>query len=143
MQDTWRRKLQRAYEKPTYEQAKAELNSLKTELMLINRSAASSLEEGLEETLTLHRLGLFRELGISLKTTNLCALAYCIESLMSLVEAYTGKVDYGRNSLQKHRWVATALLEIEPRFRKIKGYRCLPLLRAAIKQRLNLIREAA
>ena len=55
------------------------------------------LEEGLEETLTRHRLGLFKELGISLKTTN------CIESVMSRVEAYTGKVDYWRNSSQKHR----------------------------------------
>jgi len=144
MQQIWRRKLQKAYEKPTYEEAKAELNRLKAELMLINRSAAASLEEGLpacrsgrEETLTLHKLGLFTQLGISLKTTN------CIESLMSLVEAYTGKVDYWRNSSQKHRWVATALLEVETRLRRIKGYRWLPLLRAAMKQRLDQVREAA
>ena len=137
MQQIWRRKLQKAYEKPTYEEAKAELKRLKNELMLINRSAAASLEEGLEETLTLHRMGLFKELGISLKTTN------CIESVMSRVEAYTGKVDHWRNSSQKHRWVATALLEVETRLRKIKGYRWLPLLRAAMKQRLDHIREAA
>ena len=137
MQDMWRRKLQRAYEKPTYEEAKAELNRLKAELMLINRSAASSLEEGLEETLTLHRLGLFKQLGISLKTTN------CIESLMSLVETYTGKVDYWCNSSQKQRWVATALLEVETRLRKIKGYKWLPMLRAAMKQQLDQVREAA
>ena len=54
----WRRKLQRAYEKPTYEEAKAALNRLKAELRLMNESAAASLEEGLEETLTLHHLGL-------------------------------------------------------------------------------------
>ena len=137
MQQIWRRKLQKAYEKPTYEEAKAELKRLHNELMLINRSAAASVEEGLEETLTLHRLGLFTQLGISLKTTN------CIESVMSRVEAYTGKVDYWRNSSQKHRWVATALLEVETRLRKIKGYRWLPLLRAAMKQRLDHIREAA
>ncbi|MBW2137561.1 MAG: transposase [Deltaproteobacteria bacterium] len=137
IQDTWRRKLQRAYEKPTYEEARAELNRLKNELMLINRSAASSLEEGLEETLTLHRPGLFKELGRSLKTTN------CLESLMSLLEAYTGKVDYWRNSLQKHRWVASALIEIEPRLRKIKGYRWLPMPRETIREELDLAREAA
>jgi len=133
----WRRKLQRAYEKPTYEQAKAALNLLKAELRLMNESAAASLEEGLEETLTLHRLSLFSQLGISLKTTN------CIESLMALVEAYTGKVDYWRNSSQKHRWVATALLEIEPRLRRIKGCKNLPKLREALKQHLHLYREAA
>ena len=137
MQQTWRRKLQRAYEKPTYAEAKAELNKLKTELMLINRSAAASLEEGLEETLTLHRLGLFPQLGISLKTTN------CLESLMAMVEGYTGKVDYWKNSSQKHRWMATALLEIEHRLKRIKGYRWLSVLRTELKRRLNLLSEAA
>ncbi len=134
---TWRRKLQRAYEKPTYEEAKAALNRLKAELRLMNESAAASLEEGLEETLTLHRLGLFPQLGISLKTTN------CIESLMALVDEYTGKVDCWKNSSQKHRWVATALLEIEFRLRRIKGYRNLPRLRETLKQRLHLYRKAA
>jgi putative transposase len=74
---------------------------------LINRSAISSLEEWLEETLTLHRLGLFQELGVSFKTTN------CMESLMVLVGQKTDKVDYWKNSDQKHRWLAAAILDIE------------------------------
>lgn len=134
---TWRKKLQRAYEKPSYEEAKAALNRLKGELKLLNQSALASLEEGFEETLTLHRLGLFPQLGISLKTTN------CIESLMALVDGYTGKVDYWKNSSQKQRWVATALLEIEPRLHRIKGYRRLPELRTALKHQLHLLKEAA
>ena len=69
----------------------------------INESAVKSFEEGLEETLTLHRLGLFEELGKSLKTTN------CIESLMALIGQKTDKVDYWKNSNQKQRWLATAL----------------------------------
>ncbi len=85
-----------------------------------------SLDEGLEETLTLHRLGVFRELGISLKTTN------CLESLNALVEQRTGKVDHWRTSDQKQRWLAAALLDIEPRLRRIKGFRALPLLRRAL-----------
>lgn len=137
LQPAWRRKLQRAYEKPTYEEAKAALQHLKPELKLINESALASLEEGLEETLTLHRLGLFVQLGISLKTTN------CIESVMSQVGQYTDKVDYWRNSSQKHRWIASALLEIEPRLRRIKGYRYLPALRVALKQCLHTLKEAA
>jgi putative transposase len=136
-QATWRRKLQKAYEKPTYDEAKTALNRLKPELKLINESALASLEEGFEETLTLHHLALFPHLGISLKTTN------CIESVMSLVGQYTNKVDYWKNSSQKHRWIASALLEIELRLRRIKGYRYLPALRNAIKQRLHLIKEAA
>jgi len=96
-------------------------------LQLINESAVRSLDEGLEETLTLHRLGLFEQLGISLKTTN------CIESLNSQLEGYTKRVTYWKNSNQRQRWVATALMEIEPSFRKIKGYRSLPLLRSTME----------
>ncbi len=40
---------------------------------------------------------------------------------MALVDDYTGKVNHWKNSSQKHRWVATALLEIDPRLRRIKG----------------------
>lgn len=137
LQPEWRRKLQRAYEKSTYEEAKAAMKRLKLELKLLNESALASLEEGFEESLTLHRLGLFPQLGISLKTTN------CIESLMARVDEYTGKVDYWRNSSQKHRWIGSALLEVEPHLRRIKGYRYLQTLRNALKQHLKLMKEAA
>jgi len=136
-QSSWRRRLQQAYEKPTYEEAKAALHRLKPELKLLNVSALSSLEEGLEETLTLHRLGLFAELGASLKTTN------CIESIMAQVGQYTDKVDCWRNSSQKQRWVATALLEIEPHLRRVKGYRILWKLREAMKRHTHVLRDAA
>jgi len=122
----WRRKLQAAYEQATYADAKAALSVLQRTLRPLNLSAAESLAEGLEETLTLHRLGLFSQLGQSLKTTN------CIESLLAQVGQRTDKVDRWVNSEQKHRWVATALLDIEPRLRRIRGYRFLPQLRAAL-----------
>lgn len=131
MQASMRRKLQEAYQECTYEKVKERLSKIRKELQLINQSAVSSLDEGMEETLTLHRLGLFRELGISFKTTN------CIESLMALVGQRTDKVDYWRNSDQKHRWLAAALLDIEPRLRKVKGYRYLPQLRAAIQREME------
>jgi len=130
-----RKKLQRAYEEPIYEDAKRELLKVKEELHLINQSAVKSLEEGFEETLTLHKLGLFNELGISLKTTN------CIESVMAQIGQKTDKVDYWKNSNQKHRWMATALLDLEPRLRKIKGYKYLHLLKLALKKELGLIIE--
>lgn len=135
-QGEFRRKLQAAYEKPTYEQAKAALRKVKAELIVINQSAVTSLEEGLEETLTLHRLGVFKALGRSLKTTN------GIENLNSLIERRTGKVRCWRNSDQKQRWLATALLEIEPRLRRIVGCRSLPQLRSALKAAL-MAQEAA
>jgi transposase-like protein len=126
----WRRKLQAAYEQPTSVLAKAALLRLRTELRLLNASAVTSLDEGLDETLTLHHLGLFRSLGISLKTTN------CIESLNAQLGAYTDKVDRWRNSEQTHRWVASALLTIEPRLHRIKAYRHLHLLRAALQREI-------
>ena len=127
-----RRKLQSAYEQPTYEKAKQALLRIKSELKHLNQSAVNSLEEGFEETLTLHRLGVFRELGISLKTTN------SLESINSQVEAMTRKVTRWRNSNQRQRWLASALLEIEPRLRRIKGYRHLTHLQQALQRELNI-----
>jgi len=131
-QAPFRKRLQRAYEEPTYEGAKRALMRVNRELSLINESAVRSLEEGLEETLTLHRLGLFEKLGKSLKTTN------CIESIMALIGQKTDKVDYWRNSNQKQRWLATALLDIEPRLNRIRGYRYLPELRTALQMELGI-----
>jgi transposase-like protein len=130
-QALWRRKLQVAYEKPTYTEAQAALQRCRQELRLINASAVASLDEGMEETLTLHRLGVFPQLGLSLKTTN------CLESLMAQVGQRTDKVDHWRNSDQKQRWVASALLDIEPKLRRVKGYRHLPTLRAALRREMQ------
>ena len=58
---------------------------------------ARSLAEGFDETLTLHRLGLYGVLGRSLKTTN------CLESVNALVEERCAKVDHWQNSRQRHR----------------------------------------
>ena len=127
----WRRKLQAAYERPTYTEAKAALLRVRQELRLLNESAMKSLDEGFEETLTLHRLGVFSNLGVSLKTTN------CLESVNALIGQRTDKVDRWRTSDQKRRWLAAALLEIEPRLRRIKGFRALPLLRQALHVELR------
>jgi putative transposase len=127
-----RRRLQQAYSRPTFQDAKSALLRVRKEIILQNESAAKSMDEGFEETLTLHRLGLFAELGCSLKTTN------SIESMHALLGARTDKVDHWKNSNQRQRWVAAALLEIEPKLRKVKGYRHLPTLRAAIQAELKL-----
>lgn len=131
-QKSWRRRLQRAYQRPTYEEAAQALTTLRQELGEVNQSAAASLHEGFEETLTLHRLGVFPRLGRSLKTTNV------LESVNAQAEQRCGRVDHWKTSSQKHRWLATALLEIEPRLRRLLGYRHLPLLRAAIQKDLGI-----
>lgn len=136
-QDHFRKALQKAYEEPSYEEAKNPLEEIKSELRMVNESAVKSLEEGLEETLTLHRLGLFEKLGKPLKTTN------CIESVMSVIEEKTQKVDYWMTSNQKQRWLATALLDTEPRLNRIRGYRYLYELRQALKRELMLVKSNA
>ena len=136
--DIFRKKLQRAYEQRTYERAKARLMLIRKELSIINQSAVASLDEGLEETLTLHRLGLFKQLGRSFKTTN------CIEALNRQVAIRTDRVSYWKNSEQRRRWVAMAVLEIEPSLKKVNGFASLGTLRAKMKVSGQLLlKEAA
>lgn len=122
----WRRWFQAAYAKATYREAQRALRQLVKEMGTHNASAARSLENGLEETLTPHRLAVFTQLGISLKTTNL------IESVIAHVEAKTHRLTRWRTSDQKQRWCATTLLEIEIQFRNVKGHQHLALLQAAL-----------
>ena len=67
-QPFWRRKLQSAYAHTSYGDATRALHRVVTELRVVNESAARSLGEGLDETLTLHRLNVFAQLGTSFKT---------------------------------------------------------------------------
>jgi transposase-like protein len=136
-QPVWRRTLQAAYAHPNYADAKRALLRLSRELSVLNESAARSLEEGLEETLTLHRLGVYAALGVSFKTTNL------IESVMARVEAKTARVDRWRTSDQKLRWCASALLAAEAKFRRVKGCKHLPLLERALTLKMITTTAAA
>lgn len=129
---TYRKKLQRAYREPEYDKAREKLLNIRDELRQINISAARSLEEGLEETLTLHKLGLAEEFGASLGTTN------CIESLNSQLGRYIRKVTRWQNSGQIFRWVACGLLESERRMKKIRNYKQLKKLREKIMLTLKI-----
>lgn len=131
IQGIWRAKLRVAYRNTAYEAAKRALTKLYDELYDINPSAASSLKEGMEETLTLHRLKLFAELGKSFSSTN------CIESIMSQLGQYTDKVDRWRGGNHMQRWAASGLLATEPRLQKIRGYRHLKLLRMRLQEEVK------
>ena len=71
-------------------------------------------------------------LGLSFKTTN------CLESVNALVEERCAKIDHWKNSSQRERWLATALVDIEPRLRRVRGYRHMPKLRDALRRELNI-----
>lgn len=131
MQMIWRAKLREAYRHTSYEAAKRALGKLEAELHDINPSAVRSLNEGLEETLSIHRLGLYTELGKSFTSTN------CIESVMSQLGQYTDKVDRWRGGDHIQRWAAAGLLELEPRLRKTRGFRHLKLLKEKLRQEVE------
>lgn len=132
IQKHYRGKLQRAYNEPEYKTAKRKLFEIRIELETINRSAANSLDEGLEETLSLHKLGLVEQLGKSLMTSN------TIESLNSQISKYAGKVTRWSSSDMRGRWIAVSLMQIEKRLNRIVGHEKLNLLRIAIKDELKL-----
>ena len=115
-----------AYAMRNYEDARRALERLLRELMHLNPSAARSLEEGLEETLTIHRLGLPELLRRSLATTNI------IESVFSGVEDHCRRVKRWRAGDHLQRWVASALLKVESRFRRLKGHKEMPTLLSAL-----------
>ena len=98
------------------------------------------MTEGLEETLTLHRLGVFEEVGRSLKTTKAIQMV-TIENLNSLVGEYIGNVKRWHHSEQRARWFALGLLETEQRMNRIAGYEDLPKLRDALRSELDIDEE--
>jgi transposase-like protein len=137
-QDHYRRRINKAYGTDDYAEARKLIKEIISELKVENLSASRSMEEGLEETLTLHRLGLIVDFGRSFATTN------CIENLNSQIEKYLRKVKHWKTSSQKYRWVASALLDIETRMRKVNNYSKLSEMRSKIKQELKIeIKEVA
>jgi len=116
-----KRKLQNAYAMVEYADAKRALERLHRELMDINPSAARSLEEGMEETLTVHRLRVPEQLRRTLSSTNV------IESAFSIVETVCRNVKRWRDGDHIERWIASGLLVAERQFRKVIGHREIPM----------------
>jgi len=121
-QSAVRTKLCRAYQMREYVDAKRALDSLHHQLMHLNPSAARSLEEGMEETLTVHRLRVPHKLREKLASTNI------IESAFSIVEKVCRNVKRWTDGDQRLRWVASALLYAESRWNRIHNSADLPVL---------------
>jgi len=131
------RRIRNAYAMTEYAAAKAELEKIFRQLERINPSAARSLEEGLEETLTVHRLGVGKLLRQTLASTN------PIESCFSIVEKVARNVKRWRAGDHALRWTATGLLEAEKKFRKVKGYRELEILQRKLNPSLTQQEQVA
>ena len=115
-------KLNQAYAMEDYDAAKLALQRLQRELMDCNPSAARSLAEGMEETLTVHKLHVPPQLRKTLASTNV------IESAFAIVERVCANVKRWHPGDQRERWVGSGLLVAEKQFRKVKGHKLIPLL---------------
>ena len=131
------RRIRNAYAMTGYAEAKAELGKIFRQLERINPSAAHSLEEGLEETLTVHRLGVGTLLRQTLASSN------PIESCLSTVERVARNVKRWRAGDHALRWTATGLLEAEKKFRKVKGFRELENLQRNLNPSLTQQEQVA
>jgi putative transposase len=116
------KKLNAAYALEDYADAKQALNALHRELMDLNPSAARSLGEGMEETLTVHRLRLPMQLRKTMASTNV------IESAFSIVEQVCKNVKRWHGGDQRERWVGSGLLVAEKQFRRVTGHKQIPAL---------------
>jgi len=127
-------RIRAAYNMTDYDKAKESLNLTVKYLERLNPSAAASLKEGLEETLTLHKFGVTGLLRKTLSTTN------PIESCFSVTRTVTGRVKKWNGGDMVQRWAVAALLRAEKKFKRVKGYREIPKLIAALQQK-NLDRK--
>jgi putative transposase len=116
------KRLNAAYALEDYAAAKQALNELHRELMDLNPSAARSLAEGMEETLTVHRLHLPMQLRKTMASTNV------IESAFSIVEQVCKNVKRWHGGDQRERWVGSGLLVAEKQFRRVQGHKQIPVL---------------
>ncbi len=124
-----RRAMNQAYECRDAKRAKRQLEALAARLESEHPGAAASLREGLDDTLTVIELNLPERLQLSLRTTN------PIDNLIGSVRKVSRRVKRGRGGRMMLRWCGAAVLDAEQRFRRIRGYREMPKLIAALRAR--------
>jgi putative transposase len=126
-----------AYRCNDVERAKKMLRGLARQLERKHPSAAASLREGLEETLTVMQFKLPAYLERTLATTN------PIEFVNGRIRKTTHTVTKWSSGTMAMRWVAAALVEASKTFRKLRGYKGMPILIAALREHDQLIKPAS
>jgi transposase-like protein len=125
-------RMRKAWRETDYERALEQLTRLADELEHTHPGAAGSLREGMEETLTVIKLGIRGRLRRTLESTNPC------ESMIDTVRTTQRNVKHWSSGEMGLRWTAAGMLEAEKQFRKVIGYTDLPRLAVAIERRLHL-----
>ena len=124
------RRMTDAYHADSALEAEAALLALAKELDRTHPGAAASLREGLDETLTVLRLGVPPTLARTLRSTN------CIESMISVCREHAANVKRWRDGQMALRWCAAGMVEAGKQFRRVNGHLHLPSLRAALEREI-------
>jgi len=128
LRSTVGRRMTDAYHADSALEAQAALLALAKELDRTHPGAAASLREGLDETLTVLRLGVPPTLARTLRSTN------TIESMISACREHAGNVKRWRDGKMVLRWCAAGMVEAGKQFRRVNGHLHLPALRAALER---------
>jgi putative transposase len=121
-------RMRRAYRAESALAAEAELTALAAELDKTHPGAAASLREGLDETLTVLRLGVPPTLARTLRSTN------AIESMISICRDHSTNVKRWRDGQMALRWCAAGMVEAGKQFRRVNGHLHLRTLRTALER---------
>jgi putative transposase len=127
------KRMRRAYHHPDALVAQAELEALARELDRSHPGAASSLREGLAETLTIGRLGVPPTLARTLRSTN------SVESMIAICRDHAANVKRWQDGQMVLRWVAAGMGEARQQFRRVNGYLHLPALRVALDATITVV----
>jgi len=128
---TWQRAITACFACEDYHEAKAMAKKIHTDLQTVSIQAARSFNEGIDDMLTMARLGLHKLLGRSFRTTNI------IESVNSGVARFTRHITRWTTTDQRLRWTALALMEMEHAWNKVHNFKRLPMLQRAVQKELD------
>ena len=129
------RRMKAAWAEPDPAKAKAALESIARGLAHQRPGAAAALREGLDETLTVNRLGITGSLLRTLESTN------PIESMNEIVRDHATRVKRWESGEMALRWAAAGMLAAEHQFRRVRGFAQLPVLAAALGRMVGLTQE--
>ncbi len=119
--------MRRAWKNPDPNEAVRDLRLLAAQLEKVNPDAAGSLREGLEEMFTVTRLQVTGTLLKTVATTN------PVESTVEIVRHHSRNVKRWRDGDMRLRWAAAGMDQAAAQYRRVKGYRQLPKLAAALQ----------
>jgi transposase-like protein len=122
------RRLRAAWALTNFDEARAELEAIASSLAKQRPGAAASLREGLEQTLTVNRLGIGGSLLQTVDSTN------PVESMIEIVRDHSRRVKRWSSGEMALRWAAAGMLAAQTQFRRVKGFRELPQLAAALER---------